>query len=236
MKVIGNIAGFESMGTLDGPGVRFVVFMQGCPIRCAYCHNPEMWDKNLEKIKMTPEELLSKVMKYKPYFENGGGVTVSGGEPLLQEDFVTEFFKLCKECQIHTCLDTSGQGGNNYKELLEFCDLVILDVKELDSKKYLDLTGKNDEEFYKFLETCKNKNVAMWFRQVIMPGYNDNESDVKKLKSFAEKYPSVKKVELLPYHSMAKKKYEQLGISYKLSELAEMDKQKCKELEKILKK
>ena len=140
-EITGNINSFETMGLVDGPGVRFVVFMQGCPLRCAYCHNPEMWNAKEAKIQMTPEELLKKVLRYKVYFKNDGGVTVSGGEPLLQAKFVEEFFKLCKQNNIHTCLDTSGF-GENYETLLDYCDLVILDVKELDANKYERLVGK----------------------------------------------------------------------------------------------
>lgn len=233
--IVGNIAGFESMGLVDGPGVRFVVFMQGCPLRCVYCHNPEMWNKNTKRIQMTPQELLEKVKKYKPYFNNGGGVTVSGGEPLLQAEFVTEFFKLCKHEEIHTCLDTSGH-GEKCDELLDYCDLVILDIKELNSQKYQNLVGKSDKKFLNFLNLCDKKKIPMWFRQVIVPNYNDSKESVLALKEFADKFETVEKIELLPYHSMAKNKYEQLGIEYKLKNIGDMDKKICKKLEKLLKK
>ena len=231
--MLGNIASFETMGLVDGPGVRFVVFLQGCPLRCAYCHNPEMWNPKEAKIQMTPEELVKKIKRYRVYFKDGGGVTISGGEPLLQAKFVTEVFKLCKQEGIHTCLDTSGY-GDDYDELLDYCDLIILDVKELNPDKYKNLVGKEIDKFSKFLKTCQEKNKKMWFRQVIVPGYNDTKESVLALKEFASKFSNIEKIELLPYHTMAIKKYKELGIPYRLSEVPAMDKKKCKDLEKYL--
>ncbi len=232
-KITGNINSFETMGLVDGPGVRFVVFMQGCPLRCAYCHNPEMWNAKEAKIQMTPEELLKKVLRYKVYFKNNGGVTVSGGEPLLQAKFVEEFFKLCKQNNIHTCLDTSGF-GENYETLLDYCDLVILDVKELDANKYEKLVGKKIEKFKKFLQICQEKGKKMWLRQVIVPNYNDTKESVLKLKEFAKNLTNIEKIELLPYHDMAKNKYKKLGLEYRLKDVPPMDKKKCKDLERLL--
>ena len=232
-KITGNINSFETMGLVDGPGVRFVVFMQGCPLRCAYCHNPEMWNAKEAKIQMMPEELLKKVLRYKVYFKNNGGVTVSGGEPLLQAKFVEEFFKLCKQNNIHTCLDTSGF-GENYETLLDYCDLVILDVKELDANKYEKLVGKKIEKFKKFLQICQEKGKKMWLRQVIVPNYNDTKESVLKLKEFAKDLTNIEKIELLPYHDMAKNKYKKLGLEYRLKDVPPMDKKKCKDLERLL--
>lgn len=232
-NMLGNISSFETMGLVDGPGVRFIVFLQGCPLRCAYCHNPEMWNPKEEKIQMTPEELVKKIKRYRVYFKDGGGVTISGGEPLLQAKFVTEVFKLCKQEGIHTCLDTSGY-GDDYDELLDYCDLIILDVKELNPDKYKNLVGKEIDKFSKFLKTCQEKNKKMWFRQVIVPGYNDTKESVLALKEFADKFSNIEKIELLPYHTMAIKKYKELGIPYRLSEVPAMDKKKCKDLEKYL--
>ncbi len=232
-EIVGNIASFESMGLVDGPGVRFVVFLQGCPLRCAYCHNPEMWNVKEKKIQMTPEELVAKIKKYVRYFGEDGGVTISGGEPLMQAKFVTEVFKLCKAENIHTCLDTSGHGDAT-DELLDNTDLVILDVKELNKEKYFSLVGQKMDKFQKFLAKCQEKNKKMWLRQVIMPNYNDNKESVLKLKAFAENLNNIEKIELLPYHDMAKKKYANLGINYRLKNLPPMDKEKCKKLEKFL--
>lgn len=229
----GNIASFESMGLVDGPGVRFVVFMQGCPLRCAYCHNPEMWDGSIKKIEMTPEELLAKVKRYQVYFKDSGGVTVSGGEPLLQAEFVTQFFRLCKGNGIHTALDTSGFGVAT-DELLDVTDLVILDVKELDKNKYERLTKQKMQKFCDFLAKCQEKHKKLWIRQVIVPGYNDTEESVLKLKEFVSNLENVEKVELLPFHDMAKKKYKDLGIKNPLEDTPAMDKQRCKQLERLL--
>lgn len=233
-EIVGNVSSIETMGLVDGPGVRFVVFMQGCPLRCAYCHNPEMWNVNDKKQQFTPQQLVEKVKKYKPYFKNGGGLTISGGEPLMQNKFVEEVFKLCKENGIDTCLDTSGY-GENYETLLDFCDLVILDVKELDEKKYKSLVGQKIDKFYKFLSCCQEKNKKMWLRQVIVPGFNDNVDSVLRLKEFANNLKNVEKIELLPYHTMALDKYKNLGIDYRLKGVPDMDKERCKKFEKYLK-
>ena len=232
MEILGNIDSFESMGLVDGPGVRFVVFMQGCPLRCAYCHNPETWSDE-KKIQMTPSDLVKKILKYKPYFGDEGGVTFSGGEPLHQPEFLLEALKECKRNGIHTCLDTSG-AGENYDEILDYCDLIILDVKELDEEKYKKLTGQNMDWFKNFLIKCQGKHKKMWLRQVIVPGYNDTEESVLKLKDFVSKLHNIEKVELLPYHSMAKEKYKKLGIKYRLENVLDMNKEKCKKLEKLL--
>ncbi len=233
MMIKGNINSFESMGLVDGPGVRFVVFLQGCPLRCAYCHNPEMWNAGEEKITLTPRELVDKIKRYRIYFKNHGGVTMSGGEPLMQEKFVTEVFRLCKKEGIHTCLDTSGYGEAS-DELLKYTDLVLLDVKELDPEKYEGLVAQKIDKFYKFVEKCQKKRKKLWIRQVILPNYNDNKESVLKLKAFVDTLKYVEKVELLPYHNMAEKKYASLGIKYRLAGLPSMDEKKCKSLEKYL--
>ena len=231
--MIGNVAGFETMGLVDGPGVRFVVFLQGCPLRCLYCHNPEMWNNDEQKIQISPEELVKKIKRYKPYFKDIGGVTISGGEPLTQAEFVCEVFKLCKENDIHTCLDTSGF-GKDYDELLDYCDLVILDVKELDAEKYKKLTGKKIDQFFQFVDACQKKNKKLWLRQVIVPGFNDMVENVKKLNEFAKSLSNVEKVELLPYHTMGVEKYKKLGIKYRLDGVQDMDKKACEKLLKYL--
>lgn len=228
----GNIDSFESMGLVDGPGVRFVVFMQGCPLRCAYCHNPETWADE-KKIEMTAEELVKKVLKYKPYFGDDGGVTFSGGEPLRQPKFLLEALKECKKYGINTCLDTSG-AGDEYDEILDYVDLVILDVKAIDAEKYKALTGQNIERYNRFLATCQKKKKRLWLRQVIVPGYNDTGADILRLKEYIKNIENVERVELLPYHSMAKEKYKKLGIKYRLENVLDMDKEKCKKLEKLL--
>ena len=231
--IIGNIASIETLGLVDGPGVRFVVFLQGCPLRCAYCHNPEMWNFNDEKQKMSATELVKKIKRYVPYFKDNGGVTISGGEPLMQHDFVLEVFRLLKKEKIHTCLDTSGSASAS-EELLDLTDLVILDVKAIDADKYKDLVGLKMNNFTQFLNLCQQKNKKMWLRQVIVPNYNDTEENVLKLKEFAKNLKNIEKIELLPYHSMAKEKYKKLGIPYRLENVEDMNKERCAELQKLL--
>ena len=232
MEILGNIDSFESMGLVDGPGVRFVVFMQGCPLRCVYCHNPETWSDE-KKIQMTPSDLVKKILKYKPYFGTEGGVTFSGGEPLHQPEFLLEALKECKKNGIHTCLDTSG-AGENYDEILDYCDLIILDVKELDEEKYKKLTGQNMDWFKNFLKKCQEKHKKMWLRQVIVPGYNDTEESVLKLKDFVSKLHNIEKVELLPYHSMGKYKWEKLGLKYELEDVRDATQEDVDRAKKII--
>jgi len=226
--MIGYINKLETLSTVDGPGVRVTVFMQGCPLRCKFCHNPETWKVN-EGIKYTSEELLELILKYKNYIEDGG-VTFSGGEPLLQSDFLLEILKLCKENNIHTCLDTSGTNLKN-EEILLYTDLVILDIKALDDNSYIDMTNKNMEDFWLFLNTCEKLNKKVWIRQVIIPSINDNEEYVLNLKEKLKNFKCIEKIELLPYHNMAIEKYEKLGIDYPLKGTLAMDKEKCMELQ-----
>lgn len=228
----GNIHSIETLGLLDGPGIRVVIFFQGCPLRCSFCHNPDSWSANINQ-EMTAEEILNKVLKYKPYFKETGGVTFSGGEPLLQGKFLVECLKLLKDNDIHTCIDTCGV-GNNLEEVLKYTDLVIYDIKELNSDKYKELVKHNIDESIEFLELCQKLNKKIWIRQVIIPGYNDNEDYINNLSTYIKTINNVEKVELLPYHSKAIVKYQELNISYPLVNVPEMDKIKCKELEELL--
>lgn len=231
--MIGNISSVDTMGLVDGPGIRVVVFMQGCRLRCKFCHNPETWDLNKKKQQYKPEELVQKILNYKEYFGEDGGVTFSGGEPLLQPEFLLETLKLCKKNNIHTCLDTSGY-GTNYEEILDYVDLVIFDIKGLKELDYKEMTGKDIDVSLKFLKTCQEKNKKLWLRQVIVPGINDNINYINELKEFIKTLKNVEKVELLPYHSMGISKYEELNIPYRLKGVIDMNKEKCLELEKIL--
>ena len=230
----GKISDIETMGLADGPGMRLVLFLAGCKLRCKYCHNPETWTLAGMKREITSEEVLKTYNKYKIYYGETGGVTFSGGEPLLQKEFVLETIKLLKENGIHTAIDTAGV-ADGYDEILDLVDLVILDIKAVDSVEYKKLTGRENDEFKKFLETCKSKNKKLWLRQVVVPGINDDETHVLKLKEFAKDIPNVERIELLPYHSMAESKYKDLGIKYPLSGTKDMEKEKCKELENLLK-
>ena len=231
--MIGKINSFETLGLNDGPGIRVVIFLQGCPLRCIFCHNPETWQSNSD-ISQTPEETLEFIKKYKNYFGDDGGVTFSGGEPLMQPDYLLETLKLCKENNIHTCLDTSGIYTKNVYEILEYVDLVILDIKSIDNNGYMGITNHNINKFLEFLDICRKLNKKLWLRQVIVPGINDNIEHIHKLKEFIKDI-NYEKIELLPYHTMALSKYEKLNIPYKLKGVKAMDKIKCEELEKILK-
>jgi pyruvate formate lyase activating enzyme len=226
----GNINSFETMGLLDGPGIRFVLFLQGCPLRCIYCHNPETWSNKKANL-MTVEEVMTEVLKYKDYFNNNGGITVSGGEPLLQSEFVTELFKECKKNSIHTCLDTSGY-GNNYGELLKWTDLILLDIKGINEEDMINITSKAIDT--KFLKTCESMNKKLWIRHVIMPNINDSEEYILKFKEHIKDIKNVEKIELLGYHSLGKLKYDKMNIEYKLKDVQDMNIDKLSKLSKIL--
>ena len=228
----GSIDSFETFSTLDGPGIRTVVFLNGCKLRCLFCHNPEMW--NLKEKNFTPEEVVQKILRNKPYFKNGGGVTFSGGEPLLQIDFLIETCKLLKNENIHIALDTAGVGLGNYDEILSLVDLVIFDIKALDDVNYMEMTGNKICESLKFLECCQKHNKKMWIRQVIVPGINDSESYIDALASFIKKLKNIEKIELLPFHTMAFDKYQKLNLNNPLKDKVNMDKEICSKLEKKL--
>jgi len=233
----GFIHSIETMGLVDGPGVRIVIFMQGCPLRCLFCHNPETWEKS-SKIKTTSKAIVDEVRKYRPYIEKDGGVTFSGGEPLLQSDFLLEMLKMCKKAGIHTCIDTSGTGYDKkyLDEILRYTDLVILDIKAIDEKSYKNMTGKDMSNFNYFVDRMLENNNKLWLRQVIVPNINDSEDYILKLKKYIEKFKNVEKIELLPYHSMGIEKYKKLNIPYRLTETPDMDKEKCKKLQELLNK
>ena len=231
--MLGKIKDIETMGSADGPGVRLVLFLSGCKLRCAYCHNPETWLMSNYKREISSEEVLKTFNKYKVYYGESGGVTFSGGEPLLQSEFVLETIKLLKENGIHTAIDTAGV-GENYEEILKLVDLVILDVKAVEEDEYLLITGREMKDFNNFLNICQKLNKKLWLRQVIVPGINDDEAHVLKLKNFAKNIKNVERIELLPYHSMGASKYKELGIPYRLDQTPNMDKDRCKQLEKLL--
>lgn len=230
----GNISSLDTMGLVDGPGIRFVVFLQGCQLRCKYCHNPETWDANQNKTLITPQELINKILRYKSYFGEEGGVTFSGGEPLLQPDFLLECLKLCKENNIHTCLDTAGFGIGKEEEILKYVDLVILDIKATNNTLFKEITGQNMQKTLKFLQLCQKLGKKMWIRQVIVPGINDTEESVLSLKEFLKGYKNIEKIELLPYKTIGVHKYSDLKIPYRLDGIPEMDEERCKKLNELL--
>lgn len=230
----GRIHSIESMGLVDGPGIRVVVFFQGCSLRCKYCHNPDTWEYGGGE-EYTASELVDKIKRYKPYFEtSNGGVTFSGGEPLRQPEFLIEALKLCKQEGIHTCIDTSGFGVGMYDEILKYTDLVLFDIKELTKENYKKVTLMNIDESLKFLEAVQRNGTKMWIRHVVVPGSTDGEEHIRELKEFISTLNNVEKVELLPYHVLGVNKYEKMGIKYPLEGVEPMDKETIKKYEKIL--
>lgn len=233
--VKGRIHSFESMGLVDGPGIRTVVFFQGCKLRCAYCHNPDTWSCS-GGTDVEPAELIKKILRFKPYFERSkGGVTFSGGEPLLQPEFLLEMLKLCKANNIHTTIDTAGYGKGNYEEILKYVDLVLLDIKHVTDIGYKDLTGQTINESKKFLDCVQAMDKKMWIRHVVVPGITDSEEHLKELADFIKPLKNVEKIELLPYHVLGVAKYENMNIPYRLEGLKPMNQDKLKKLECILK-
>ncbi len=230
--VRGNIHSIETMGLVDGPGIRVVVFFQGCSLRCKFCHNPDTWACSGGE-EYTPEELVKKIERFKTYFaSSGGGVTFSGGEPLRQPEFLLEVLKLCKIKGIHTCIDTAGYGFGNYDEILKYTDLVLFDIKHYTREGYKNITLMEIDESLNFLEAMKRNNIKMWIRHVVVPGLTDEEIHLRSLKEFIDTIPNVEKVELLPYHMLGVNKYEGLGIKYPLEGIKAMDKELTKKYQK----
>lgn len=231
----GRIHSFQSLGTADGPGVRAVVFMQGCPLRCACCHNPDTWDFNGGK-EATPEEIFLKIKRLRNYFGENGGVTVSGGEPLMQPEFIKELFTLCKNDGITTAIDTSGCVLNdNIKEVLKLTDTVLLDYKYITDELYKTKVGCEKTKVDEFLEYLNSQNIDTWIRQVIIKDLNNNKSSVSALKSLKEKYSCIKKIELLPFKKLCIEKYEKLKLQFPLENTPETTKQEIEELSEYLK-
>lgn len=230
----GRINSIETLGTLDGPGIRFVVFLQGCQLRCKYCHNPETWNLVGESKLVESDELLERIEKYKSYFASDGGVTFSGGEPLLQPEFLVEMLSKCREKKIHTVIDTAGVGFGDYDKILSLVDLVILDVKAVDPIEYKELTGQDIDRFYQFVDKIKEHQVPVWLRQVIVPTLNDDLEHIDRLKNFAKTISTVQKVELLPYKTIGVHKYKTLNLPYRLEGIEELSEEKLNELNKHL--
>ncbi len=210
----GRIHSIQTLGTVDGPGVRFLVFMQGCPLRCAFCHNPDTWDTG-GGTQMHAEEILQRALRYRTYFGSEGGITVSGGEPLLQAGFVRELFTLCKRAGLHTALDTSGCIWNDeVAALLEVTDLVLLDHKMPDDARYRAHIGCGVNAPLRFLDELNARGIDTWLRRVIVTGVNDSAEDTRALFALQSTHPCVKKIELLPFHKLCYTKYEQMGIPF----------------------
>jgi len=228
-----SIASIETFGTVDGPGIRTVVFFNECHLRCIYCHNPEMWCK--QKDNITVDELLNKILHNKEYFGNSGGVTFSGGEPLLHVDFLIDICKKLKDNNIHIALDTAGVGIGRYEELLKYIDLIIFDVKHTTKEGYKKVTRVETEESLKFLEIANKLNKKFWIRQVIVPSIMDNEEYLESLNKYIKtnfKIENIEKIEFLPYHKLGREKYIKLNIPYICENTKEMDKEDCNNLYK----
>ena len=213
----------ESCGTVDGPGVRFIIFLKGCNMRCKYCHNPDTWANSKETMEMTPQEALEKALKYKTYWGNEGGITISGGEPLLQIDFLIELFKLAKKEGVNTCIDTSGANFtreepffSKFNELMKYTDLLLLDIKHIDSQKHKELTGKPNDNILDMAKYLSDINKSVWIRHVLVPGISDVDEYLIELDKFISSLNNVKKVEVLPYHTLGTFKWEELNIPYQL--------------------
>lgn len=232
--MIGKINSIQTLGTLDGPGVRFVVFMQGCPLRCAYCHNPDTWNFN-DGMEYTAEDIFKKVLRYKSYFGETGGITVSGGEPLIQSAFVRELFTMCKENGIHTCLDTSGGMWNDeIEKLLDVTDLCLLDVKMTNASYYERYIKWKMEPVMFFLSKLKEKNIPTWIRQVIVSDINNSYENIRELRKLKIQNPNVQKVELLPFRKICTVKYDNLGIAFPLRNYPETSKEEIDRLQAFL--
>ena len=213
----GRISSFQSMGAVDGPGLRCVIFLQGCPLRCAYCHNPETWPMDGGE-EMSLEEVLLKIERCRPYIQQGGGVTVSGGEPLMQWEFVAKLFEKLQEMGLHTALDTSGIGSlQGAAKVLQYTNLVICDLKFCNNSDFQTYCQGNLQKVYDFLDLTSENGISLWIRQVIVPGLNDTKESILQLKSQANKYSNLEKIELLPFRTLCESKYEELGIPFPLS-------------------
>jgi len=236
----GHIHSIESFGTVDGPGIRMVIFLKGCPMRCLYCHNPDTWEPG-GGTEMTVEQILQQFESSRHFYSNGG-ITVSGGEPLMQIDFVTELFEAAAAKGIHTCLDTSGitfrpdheASMAKMDRLLTVTDLVMLDIKHIDPEAHLTLTGQENTRILEFARYLDQKDIPVWIRHVVVPGITDQEEDLYKLGRFIGTLHNVKALDVLPYHDMGKAKYEKLGLDYPLKDIKPMEKEKAVLLRKYI--
>ena len=239
-EIPGRIHSVETFGALDGPGIRYVVFLQGCLLRCAYCHNPDTWAKTEGEMK-SAEEILQQALRYKRYWGKKGGITVSGGEALLQIDFVTELFRYAKEKGVHTTLDTSGSiygeepaTAEKFEKLMEVTDLVMLDIKEMDEEKHKKLTGRSNKNILAMADKMNEMGKEMWIRHVLVPGLTDGKEDLKALRKKLDEWTNVSRVEILPYHTLGLFKWENLGIPYSLEGVPIPTEEQVKEAEEIL--
>lgn len=216
----GKIHSFESFGAADGPGVRFIVFLHGCPLRCVYCHNPDTWANEKPAMEFSPEEVLKRALRYRDYWGEKGGITLSGGEPLLQSEFVAELFELAHAEGVTTCLDTSGgsfrRGDAATERLIAATDTVLLDIKAFDPKLHREVTGVDNSQILDLARYLSEKGVPVWIRRVIVPGLTDGEDDLRKTGEFIRSLKNIERVEVLPYHDFGVEKWRNLGLKYPL--------------------
>lgn len=241
-EIKGRIHSIETFGSVDGPGVRYIIFLQGCQMRCKYCHNPDTWRISDEKsYEETPQESLKKALRYRPYWRERGGITVSGGEALLQIDYVTELFRLAKAENVNTTLDTSGNPFtfeepffSKFKELMKVTDLFILDIKHIDSEKHKELTSWGNENILSMARFLSDNGSRMWIRHVLVPGVTDDEDDLKRLSEYVKSLKGVERFEVLPYHTLGVFKWEELGLDYTLKDVKPPTADEVKRAEQIL--
>ena len=236
----GFIHSIESFGSVDGPGVRFIIFLNGCKMRCAYCHNPDTWKCNVGD-EMSADELLDKALRYKAYWGEDGGITVSGGEALLQIDFLLELFTKAKKLGINTCLDTSanpftreGEFFEKFEKLMDVTDLVLLDIKHIDAEKHKELTGCDNANILDCARYFSEINKPVWIRHVLVPTVNDDDEYLKRTRDFIDTLSNVERVEILPYHTLGTFKYEELGIPYRLEGVEPPTKESIENAKRIL--
>ena len=242
--MLGRINKLETFGSVDGPGVRFVVFTQGCPMRCQFCHNPETWDFKGDKAgayDISAQDLLKKALRYQSYWGKDGGITVSGGEPLAQIDFLIEFFEAAKTAGVHTCLDTSGVNFvrtepyfGKFKRLMDATDLLLVDIKNIDPTEHKKLTGHDNKNILDMFRYLDEINKPIWIRHVLVPGGSDNDELLFKTREFIDTLHNVQKVEVLPYHALALAKYQDLGIDYVLKDVKSPSPERIANAKKIL--
>ncbi len=236
----GYYQSIESFALVDGPGVRSVLFLTGCPFRCLYCHNPDTWEIN-PNYWITPQEAFEKLIRFKPYWKDHGGVTISGGEPLVQIDFVIEFARLLKENNIHVAIDTSGATFNTseeylkkFDELLSVIDLILLDIKCIDKELHQKITGKDNQNILEMFSYLDKKQFPIWVRHVLVPGLTDDDELLKKTHTFLSKFNNIERVEILPYHTLGIHKYELLNLPYPLKDVEPPTKEREENAAKLL--
>ena len=239
-KILGRVHSVESFGSADGPGVRYIIFLQGCNMRCQYCHNPDTWNFEGGKL-LSAQEVLQKAIRYKAYWKNNGGITVSGGEALLQIDFVLELFKLAKAQNINTCLDTSGSPFTDkdpfytkFKELMKVTDVFLLDIKHIDDEIHRKLTGRTNKNILDMARCLSEHSKKIWLRHVLVPQITDDDKYLRQLRAFIDTLDSVERVEVLPYHTLGVFKWENLNIPYALNGIEPPTNERIENAKKIL--